>query len=116
MSGKPVISGVLVVAAGVINPPRSQAIPKPYFALWLRMGALRNLAESDGWQKPGGQSKFRSFIIKVGPESHFWQAALQFLPYFYWVSRPQPAQAGRWALSPADTGYVETTNRLLKPA
>jgi hypothetical protein len=40
------------MAGVVINPPRSRALPKPDFAVWLRMGANRNVSESDGGQKP----------------------------------------------------------------
>src|ERR1700730_10694081 len=39
MSGNPTGSSILVMAAVVINPPGSRAIPKPSFAVWLRMGA-----------------------------------------------------------------------------
>jgi len=33
--------------------------PETIFAVWLRMGALRNLPESVDWQKPAIKSKFR---------------------------------------------------------
>ena len=87
MSGKPVIAGAddsctLVVAAVVINPPRSRAFPKPDLRTWLRMGAGRNLSESRGSQKPAAQSKFRRFIIKIGAGPGFWKAALRITPYF----------------------------------
>jgi hypothetical protein len=39
MSGNPVGSCALVVAAVVINPPGSRAFPETRFAVWLRMGA-----------------------------------------------------------------------------
>src|SRR4051812_35858442 len=52
MSGKPAGSSSLVMAAVVINPPRSRALPKPDLLTWLRMGAVRNLAERSGRQKP----------------------------------------------------------------
>src|ERR1700740_1923306 len=42
MSGKPVTSGDLVMAAVVINPPRVPGVPETSFAVWLRMGAFRN--------------------------------------------------------------------------
>jgi len=42
----------LVMAAVVINPPRSRAFPKPAFAEWLRMGLFETLAESNGGKKP----------------------------------------------------------------
>src|ERR1700753_1186148 len=86
MSGKPTGSWVLVVAAVVISPPGPRAIPKPYFAHWLRMGAFRNLAESKGRQKPKtpsqAQSKFRCLIMKIGASRGFWKAALRIAPLF----------------------------------
>jgi hypothetical protein len=51
--------------------------------MWLRMGVRTNLAESNGWQKPAAQSKFRCFIIKIGAELDFWRAALRITPHFY---------------------------------
>src|SRR5947199_8279528 len=52
MSGKPAGSAVLVMAAVVINPPRSRAFPKPDLRIWLRMGAIGNLADRSRRQKP----------------------------------------------------------------
>src|SRR5215213_2097853 len=40
ISGKPAGSCALVMAAVVINPPRSRALPETRFAEWLRMGCL----------------------------------------------------------------------------
>src|SRR3954451_16821037 len=70
MSGRPAgattESCTLVVAAVVINPPRSRVLPEPDL-LWLRMGAGGNLSECTGGQKPAALSKFHCFIIKIGP-------------------------------------------------
>src|SRR5580692_11750011 len=81
MSGKPAGSCALVMAAVVINPPRSRALPKPDLR-WLRMGAEINLSESNGRQKPGAQSKFRCVIIEIGVRRGFWKAAPRIMPYF----------------------------------
>src|SRR4030088_3240745 len=56
--------------------------PETRFAIWLRMGADRNLSESNGWQKPAAQSKFRCVIIKIGAHPGFLKAALRTTPYF----------------------------------
>jgi hypothetical protein len=47
------------------------------------MGALRNLSESNGRQKPAAQSKFRCVIIKIVADPGFWKAALRITPYFH---------------------------------
>jgi hypothetical protein len=47
------------------------------------MGAGRNLAESNGWQKPAAQSKFHCVIIKIGTDRGFGKAALRITPYFH---------------------------------
>src|SRR5580698_1056672 len=100
MSGKPTGAWVLVMAAVVISPPGSRAFPKPDFAVWLRMGAFRNLAESNGRQKPTAQSKFRCFIIKIGTNRDFWKAALRITPYFCrGPARRDPGQGG-WHFRP----------------
>src|ERR1700689_4659475 len=82
MSGKPTGAWVLVMAAVVISPPGSRAFPKPDFAVWLRMGGFRNLAESNGRQNPTAESKFHCLIIKIGVGRGFWEAALQTTPFF----------------------------------
>src|SRR6266436_2383431 len=82
MSGKPACSWTLVMAAVVINPPRSRTLPKPDLRHWLRMGAGVNLAESKGRQKPTAQSKFHHVIIKIGAGPGFWRAALRITPHF----------------------------------
>jgi len=46
------------------------------------MGALVNVSESKGRQKPATQSKFRCVIIKIGAGLGFWKAALRITPYF----------------------------------
>src|SRR3981081_422063 len=56
--------------------------PETRFALWLRMGADRNLSESNGRQKPAAQSKFRCVIIKIETHPGFLKAALRITPYF----------------------------------
>src|SRR5271168_3168660 len=81
MSGKPAGSCALVMAAVVISPPRSRALPKPDLR-WLRMGAGANLSESNGGQKPAAQSKFRCVIIKIGVGRGFWKAAPRIRPSF----------------------------------
>src|ERR1700722_485550 len=75
-AGAPADSCALVMAAVVISPPRSRALPKPDLR-WLRMGAGINLSESNGRQKPAAQSKFRCIIIKIGAGLGFWKAALR---------------------------------------
>src|SRR6202453_5482730 len=92
MSGKPAGSCALVMAAVVINPPRSGGLPKPDLR-WLRMGAVINLSESNGRQKPTAQSKFRCVIIKIGAGLCFWEAALRIAPHFRRDNLP-PAQPG----------------------
>src|ERR1700744_5318067 len=47
------------------------------------MGGFRNLAESNGRQKPAVGSKFRCYIIKIDAELGFWKAALRFTPDFH---------------------------------
>src|ERR1700744_879527 len=98
MSGKPTGSWVLVVAAVVISPPGPRAIPKPDFAHWLRMGALRNLAESKGRQKPKtpsqARSKFRRLIMKIGGSRGFWKAALRITPLFCQQPFKGPSRGG----------------------
>src|SRR5215210_6138233 len=56
--------------------------PETRFAVWLRMGAYRNVSESVGWQKPAAESKFRCVIIEIGTDSGFWKAALRITPCF----------------------------------
>jgi hypothetical protein len=51
------------------------------------MGAYANLAESNGWQKPAAQSKFRCYIIEIGRVSGFWRAALRITPHFCQLDR-----------------------------
>src|SRR6267142_5917951 len=83
MSGKPAGSETLLMAAVVINPPRSRAFPETRSVEWLRMRANVNLAESTGRQKPAAQSKFRCLIIEIGCVSGFWRAALRITPHFF---------------------------------
>src|SRR6202161_4495429 len=96
MSGKPAGSCALVMAAVVINPPRSRALPKPDLR-WLRMGAGINLSESNGRQKPAAQSKFRCVIIKIGAGLGFWKAALRITLYFRRDNLPPARYAGGMA-------------------
>jgi hypothetical protein len=56
--------------------------PETRFAVWLRMGANRNVSESNGWQKPAAGSKFRCFIIEIGAGHGFWKPALRITPSF----------------------------------
>jgi len=63
------------------------------------MGAYRNLSESEGWQKPAGQSKFRCVIIKIGTGPGFWKAALRITPYFREHNLSTPSDAPGTALS-----------------
>src|ERR1700710_2803607 len=71
MSGMPTGSCDLVMAAVVINPPRSRAFPKPALRYGCGWGLFGTLAESNGRQKPAAQSKFRCLIIKIGTEPVF---------------------------------------------
>src|ERR1700710_2162402 len=82
MSGRPTGSCFLVMAAVVINPPRVPDAPETRFAVWLRMGALRNLSESNRGQKPAMPSKFLCVIIEIGVVSGFRKAALRITPNF----------------------------------
>ena len=66
------------------------------------MGAGRNLAESNGRQKPAAQSKFRCLIIKIGAGRGFWKAALRITPYFRRLNlgtRPRTIEV-RWHFPP----------------
>src|ERR1039457_5529957 len=108
MSGKPAGSCALVMAAVVLNPPRSRALPQPDLR-WLRMGAGANLSESNGWQKPAAQSKFRCVIIKIGIGPGFWKAALRITPYFardHWP--PARSRGDLMALSNPPVSYVRS--------
>jgi hypothetical protein len=49
-----------------------------------------NLSESNGWQKPVLQSKFRCVIIKIGIGPGFWKAALRIMPCFHQNRRSGP--------------------------
>src|ERR1700730_9168489 len=103
MSGKPAGSCTLVMAAVVIDPPRARALPKPDLRNWLRIVACRNLAESNGWQKPAAQSKFRCVIIKIGANPGFGKAALRITPYFHHdnlVTRPDAGPVGTFKSRP----------------
>ena len=82
MSGKPAGSCALVMAAVVISPPRSRALPKPDLRCGCGWVLAANLSESNGRQKPAAQSKFRCVIIKIGAGPGFWKAALRITPYF----------------------------------
>src|SRR6202035_1657656 len=66
ISGKPVISCALVMAAVVINPPRSRAFPKPDLRYGCGYGLEFSLAESNGRQKSAIRSKFRCLFIEIG--------------------------------------------------
>src|SRR5207302_1374461 len=82
ISGKPTGSLTWLMAAVVINPPRSRAFPKPDLLNGCGWVLAANLAESNGWQKPAAQSKFQCLIIEIGAELGFWRAALRITPYF----------------------------------
>jgi hypothetical protein len=56
--------------------------PGTRFAVWLRMGANRNVSESNGWQKPAARSKFRCVIIEIGAGHGFCKPALRITPSF----------------------------------
>ena len=59
------------LAAAVIIPPWLRGIPETRYVYWLRLGIVRNLAETADWQKPAAQSKFRCIIIKIDPRCGF---------------------------------------------
>ena len=83
--------------------------PETRFAIWLRMGAWRNLSESNGRQKPAAQSKFRCVIIKIGAGPGFWKAALRITPHFRRADFGQPAASrASTALSTLVTSYVRS--------
>jgi hypothetical protein len=63
------------------------------------MGAGRNLSESNGWQKPAAQSKFRCVIIKIVAGPGFWKAALQITPHFRLFDLATARERGLMALS-----------------
>src|SRR5665213_252748 len=107
MSGKPAGSCALVMAAVVINPPRSRTLPKPDLR-WPRMGAGANLSESNDWQKPAAQSKFRCVIIKIGIEHDFWKAALRITPYFRPDDLPSARRPSPMALFTPVLSYVRS--------
>jgi membrane protein DedA with SNARE-associated domain len=69
------------------------------------MGVVRNLAESNGRQKPAVGSKFRCYIIKIDAEPGFWKAALQFTPYFRRANWRSGPGSDLVALSLGDTVY-----------
>jgi hypothetical protein len=58
------------------------------------MGAFRNLAESNGRQKPAAQSKFRWLIIRIAAERDFWKAALRITPCFHRLDLTIPDEVG----------------------
>src|SRR5437773_5219074 len=93
ISGKPTGSLTWLMAAVVINPPRSRAFPKPDLLNGCGWVLLANLAESNGWQKPAAQSKYHCFIFEIGPELDFWRAALRITPYFLPGTRATGSEA-----------------------
>src|SRR6266700_5051272 len=100
ISGNPVISCALVVAAVVINPPRSRAFPKPDLRHGCGCGLEISLAESFGRQKSAIRSKFRCLFIEIGMARVFGKAALRIAPHFAVGQRPFGALASsQWHFS-----------------
>src|SRR5258708_26927764 len=60
----------------------------------MRMGARRNLSESEGSQKPAAQSKFRCVIIKIGAGDGFGTVALRITQCFQWEILSPPVGGG----------------------
>src|SRR3979411_3138576 len=97
MSGRPAGAGpadscTLVVAAVVINPPRSRTLPKPDLRNGCGLGARRTLAEGNGWEKAAAQSKFHCVIIKISANPGFGKAALRITPYFHHDNLARPGR------------------------
>src|SRR4029078_1338453 len=81
MSGKPAGSSILVIAAVVINPPRSRAFPKPdlqYGCGWVLAKSIRE----QGSAEARGPIKVPLDIHKDRHGPGFWKAALRIMPYF----------------------------------
>jgi len=70
----------LVMAAVVINPPRSRTLPKPDLHIgcgWVLTGTYQREAAGRSPRRAKSLAKFRCIIIKIGSCGGFWKAALR---------------------------------------
>src|SRR4051812_47862045 len=107
MSGKPAGSCALVMAAGVISPPRARGPPKPDLR-WLRMGCCSEPIREQRPAEARGTIKVPLRYHQDRCRAGFWKAALRITPHFRRDNLPSARHASLIALFAPVGSYVRS--------